>query len=139
MTYFVRRRFKKKCIQGYVNIPYGTVLESDNNGLIYFNMKPVCYNRSQDALDYFVGNQDGQGKYRSELVDWILEHTKQGINKQRYDVIWEMIWNSPQYQNFRRPDHPDRWLWYTEFYSAPIETLEQLKNDVQCIEKGRYT
>lgn len=138
MTYFTRRRYKKKCIQGYVNIPYGTILDSDNNGLLYFNMKPVCYNKSQDAFDYFVGNQDGQGEQRAKLVDWILEHTKKGISKDRYEQIWEMIWNNDLYQNLRRKDHPDRWLWYVEFYSAPISLLEKLKEDIQGIEKGRY-
>lgn len=136
MTYFTRKRYKKKCIQGEVNIPYGTILDSDNNGILYYNYKPVCFNRSQDAFDYFVSNQDGQGKYRAELIDWILEHTKQGVKK--YNEIWEMIWDNLEYQKLRRKDHPDRWLWYTGFYSASIDILEKLKKDIQAIEQGRY-
>lgn len=133
MTYFTRKRFKKKCIQGNVNIPYGTVLEYKNN-LLYYNNKPVCVISSQDGLDYFVGNQDNQGKVRASLIDWILDHTKQNVS--RYNDIWNMIWNTKEYQILRRQDYPDRWIWYVEFNTAPIELLEKLKNDIQRIEQG---
>lgn len=135
MTYFTRKRFKKKCIQGYVNIPYGTLLNVDDTGLLYFNNKPVCYNRSQDAFDYFVSNHDNQGPYRAELISWILQHTNQKTAK--HDDIWKMIWNTHKYDMLRRQDIKTNWIWYKNFYSASIELLEDLKRDIQCIEKGR--
>ena len=36
MKYITRKRYKKKCIQGYVNIPFGTELISKEN-IIYYN------------------------------------------------------------------------------------------------------
>ena len=58
MRYITRKRFKKKCIQGFVNFPYNTEFECLDNGMITYKNLPVCYNTSQDGLDYFCRDDD---------------------------------------------------------------------------------
>jgi len=137
MKYITRKRYKKKCIQGEVNIPFGTEIDSKGNMLIY-NEKPLCFDTSQDAFDYFVSNEDNQGLKRIELINWILDHTSfdKIKNKDRYEEIWEMIWSKKKYHKFKREDNNDRWLWYKDFYLASIDDLEQLINDIKIVEQG---
>lgn len=139
MKYITRRRYKKKCIQGNVNLPFGTTLYSIGN-MIYYNNKPVCLDTSQDAFDYLVSNEDDQGLLRIKLIDYILEHTssKYQNNNSLYEKIWEKIWSTEKYQKLRRQDHEDRWLWYKEFYIADIDLLQMLVNDIKIIEQGDH-
>ena len=68
MKYINRKRYKKKCIQGEVNIPYASEFECNSNGLITYDNKPVCYNTSQDAYDYFARDDGADGnEYDSDL------------------------------------------------------------------------
>jgi hypothetical protein len=136
MKYIARKRYKKKCIQGEVNIPFGTELSSEKN-IIYYKNRPVCFDTSQDALDYFVSNEDNQGLYRIELINWILDHTSNKIkDKNRYEKIWKMIWSNDKYYKFKRSDNDERWLWYKGFYTASIDDLQMLVDDIKTIEQG---
>ena len=133
MKYITRKRYKKKCIQGEVNIPFGTQLDTIGNFIIY-NNKPVCVDTSQDAFDYFVSNEDGKGLERIELIDWILDHTSN--KNKKYNDIWEMIWSNNYYHKFKREDNDERWLWYKGFYTATIDDLQMLVKDIKIIEQG---
>lgn len=134
MKYITRKRYKKKCIQGYVNIPFGTELESKEN-MIFYKDKPVCIDTSQDAFDYFVSNEDGNGLQRSNLINWILDNTSfdKIKDKNKYNDIWQMIWSNKYYHKFKRPDNNDVWLWYKDFYLASIEDLKSLVDDIRSI------
>lgn len=134
MKYIARKRYKKKCIQGEVNIPFGTELESLDN-ILYYKNKPVCTVTSQDAFDYFVSNEDGNGLQRSNLINWILDNTSYDKikDKNKYDDIWQLIWSKKDYYKFKRPDNDSRWLWYKDFYLASIEDLQSLVDDIRSI------
>ena len=134
MKYIVRKRYKKRCIQGEVNIPFGTELYSVNNIIIY-NNKPVCFDTSQDAFDYFVSNEDGNGLQRCNLINWILDNTSfdKIKDKNKYNDIWQMIWSNKYYHKFKRPDNNGVWLWYKDFYLASIEDLKSLVDDIRSI------
>lgn len=134
MKYITRKRYKKKCIQGEVNIPFGTEVESIGNFIIY-NNKPVCLDTSQDSFDYFVSNEDGSGLQRSNLINWILDNTSYDKikDKNKYNNIWQMIWSNKNYHKFKRPDNNERWIWYKDFYLASIEELQLLVDDIRSI------
>ena len=68
--FIARRRARFVGIDGRVNIPYGTVLSNQGGFLIHQN-KRVCTVSSQNALDYFVQDDDGAGDLRGKLVDSI--------------------------------------------------------------------
>ena len=137
MKYMTRKRYKKKCIQGDVNIPFGTELNSIGN-MLYYKDKPVCIDTSQDAFDYFVSNEDDNGVQRADLINWILDHTAgdKVKDKNKYERIWKMIWANSRYHRFKRQDNEERWLWYKDFYTAPIDDLQMLVNDIKTIEQG---
>ena len=137
MKYIVRKRYKKRCIQGYLNLPFGTKVESYDD-IIYYNNKPVCMDTSQDAFDYFVSDDDSQGLERIKLVNWILDHTDidKVKDKTKYEKIWGMIWSNIKYHKFKRQDINDRWFWDKGFYTAKIEDLQSLVNDIKIIEQG---
>lgn len=132
MKYFSRKRCKKKCIQGEVNIPFGTSLYSKEH-IIYYDDKPVCFDTSQDAFDYFVSDEDGNGLQRANLINWILNSTSSDKvrDKNKYDDIWKMIWSNKDYHKFKRPDNDERWIWYKDFYLASIEDLQSLADDIR--------
>lgn len=127
--YIVNKRFKKKCICGEVNIPYGTPCEL-RGYIIYHNHRPLCYATSQDAYDYFSNNEDGQGLKRGELVHEIQRCLAKHDDKHqdRWDVIWD---DEAKLGKYRREDHPDFWLWNFDFYNAPIEDLEYILNKIK--------
>ena len=132
-TYLTRKRYKKKCIQGEVNLPYNTELDCLPNGMLIYNNLPVCYNTSQDAYDYFVRNDDGCGKHRGELIEEILKLTKTTDKKDtsKLERIWDNILNDPIISaKFKRKGH-DVWLWNHDFYNADISDLELILNIIK--------
>ena len=134
MRYITRKRFKKKCIQGFVNFPYNTVFDCLDNGMITYNNLPVCYNTSQDGLDYFCRDDDKQGIVRGKLIEDILKFTsnKKDINK--YNEIWKYLWNNDIIKNkFKRSDHDDVWLWDFKFYNASIQELQNVLYKLKTI------
>lgn len=133
MRYIARKRYKKKCLQGEVNLPFGTELESFGN-IIYYNNKPVCIDTSQDAFDYFVSNESN-GLQRADLINWILDHTDfDKVNdRNKYEKIWNMIWSKEKYHKFKRQDNDERWLWYKDFYTASIDDLQSLVDDIKSV------
>ena len=72
MNYVCFKRFKDNAICGKVNIPYSSILENDD-GLLKFNGKPICFARSQNAHDYFAVNDDGRGLERGNLTSSIIK------------------------------------------------------------------
>ena len=134
ISYITRKRYKKKCIQGDVNLPYNTECFCNENGLILYNNKPVCYNTSQDAFDYFARNDDGNGLERAQIIENILSLTRNDLakDKDKRDRIWEYLWNNEHIKNaYKREDHDDVWLWNFNFYNAPIFELRMILNTIK--------
>lgn len=124
-SYIANRRAKFNGICGYVNIPYGTKLTSDEN-LIYYLGKPLCVVSSQNAYDYFSQNDDGNGLIRGELVRTIkrvLERKGQG-----HQDRWDKVWSDQLCQKYKMKEHEDFWLWNYDFYNASIEDLNYIAN-----------
>ena len=76
--FIARRRARFVGIDGRVNIPYGTVLSNQGGFLIHQN-KRVCTVSSQNALDYFVQDDDGAGDLRGKLVGSLPDPLEPGL------------------------------------------------------------
>ena len=126
MDYICFNRFKQNALCGEVNIPYGTKLDETNN-VIRYRGNPICYTTSQNAYDYFARNDDGKGlergKQTSEIIK-LLNNRKDG----KYQVRWDRIWGDLSLLKYKRPEHPDHWLWNFDFFNASIEELNRIKS-----------
>lgn len=80
--FIARRRARFDGIDGKVNIPYGTVLTCQDGFLMHKNQR-VCAVGSQNGMDCFVQDDDGNGTLRGELVGNIqrcLERRDAGLS-----------------------------------------------------------
>lgn len=126
MDYICFNRFKQNALCGKVNIPYGTKLDETNN-IISYSGNPICYTKSQNAYDYFARNDDGKGLERGKLTAEIiklLNNRKDG----KYQDRWDRIWGDLSLLKYKRPEHPDYWLWNFDFFNASIEELDRIKS-----------
>lgn len=123
-TYVAKKRAKFEGISGGVNIPYGTHLENQDSFLM-LNGKPVCAATSQNGLDYFAQNDDGQweerGKLTLEIISVLAKRDK------KYQARWDKVWEDALCKKYRREEHEDFWLWNQDFYTAPIADLRHIK------------
>lgn len=128
MKYILYKRFKDIAICGHVNIPAMTECE-EHAGMIYYNNQPLCVISSENAHSHFAVNEDGMGLKRGALVQKITNILK---NKDdNYQVRWDKVWEDELCQKYKRPEHPDHWLWNHEFYNANISDLEYILNLIQ--------
>jgi hypothetical protein len=138
MEYIVTKRYKQKCLGGNVNLPYGTACETWGNLIVRADNKtPLCLTTSQDAYDFLSRNDDGQGKERGRLVHAILDLLRTppkedpkafALHKERWGRVWAA---EDTLGRFRRPEHPDHWVWGFDFYNAEIADLETIYNTVK--------
>lgn len=126
--YIARRRARFVGIDGRVNIPYGTVLSNQGGFLIHQN-KRVCTVSSQNALDYFVQDDDGAGDLRGKLVDRIQRCLER--RDAACQTRWDKVWSSALCQQYRRLDLDGYWLWAAAFYNAPLCDLMAIAALVQ--------
>lgn len=122
MSYITIRRFHAAAICGNVNLPYGTACECVN-GIITYEGNQLCYNRSQNAYDYFASNDDGMGLKRGKLIQNI---TRALANPSKRQERWDRIWGDTSLHRFRRNEEyadPNTWLWNFDFFNASIEDL----------------
>ena len=125
MDYICFNRFKQKVLCGEVNIPYGTKLDETNN-IISYRGNPICYIKSQNAYDYFARNDDGKGLERGKLTAEIIKLLNRKDGK--YQNRWDRIWGDLSLLKYKRPEHPDHWLWNFEFFNASVEELNRIKS-----------
>ena len=125
MDYICFNRFKQKALCGEVNIPYGTKLYEINNIISYCG-NPICYTKSQNAYDYFARNDDGKGLERGKLTAEIIKLLNRKDGK--YQDRWDRIWGDLSLLKYKRPEHPDYWLWNFDFFNASIEELNRIKS-----------
>lgn len=122
-AYIARKRARFMGLGGPVNLPCGTSLVEED-GILRWGGVPVCAAGSQNALDYFVPDQDGKGKERGELVNAITRRL--GKRDGGYQERWDRVWKDPLCGRYRRRDHEDHWLWDRSFYAAPVEDLREI-------------
>lgn len=126
MDYICFNRFKQNALCGEVNIPYGTKLD-ETNSIISYSGNPICYTTSQNAYDYFARDDDGKGLERGKLTAEIiklLNNRKDG----KYQNRWDRIWGDLSLLKYKRPEHPDHWLWNFDFFNASIDELNRIKS-----------
>lgn len=125
MNYITHTRFRTRAICGDVNIPAKTPIE-ERGGMLYYNGRPLCAARSQNALDYFARNDDGRGMERGRLTKAIITRLKGDPREQEVQARWDKVWDDELCQKYKRPEHADHWLWNKDFYNAPIEDLQYI-------------
>lgn len=125
MKYITHRRFKDRAICGDVNIPANTECE-ERNGMIYYNGQPVCLITSENAHTYFAVNEDGKGLQRGATTRAINVFLRR--KDEHYQDRWDRVWDDKLCQKYKRPEHPDHWLWNHEFYNADLSDLEYIEN-----------
>lgn len=123
-NYVAKKRARFKGISGDVNIPYGTRLENQD-GFLVLNGEPVCAADSQNGLDYFAQDDDGQweerGKLTIEIISTLVKKDK------KHQDRWDKVWGDTICQKYRREDHEDYWLWDRDFYTAPVADLRHIR------------
>ncbi len=121
--FVARRRARFDGISGKVNIPYGTVLQQQD-GFLMYQFQRICTIGSQNALDYFSQDDDGNGQQRGKLVDSIQRTLAR--RDADYQTRWDKVWASALCQKYRRPESDDYWLWARAFFDAPILDLQAI-------------
>lgn len=110
--FIARRRARFDGIDGKVNIPYGTALTCQDGFLMHKNQR-VCAVGSQNGMDCFVQDDDGNGTLRGELVGSIQRCLER--RDADYQTRWNRVWASALCQKYRRPESEDYWLWARAF------------------------
>ena len=89
--FIARRRARFDGIDGKVNIPYGTALTCQDGFLMHKNQR-VCAVGSQNGMDCFVQDDDGNGTLRGELVGSIQRCLER--RDADYQTRWNRVWAS---------------------------------------------
>ena len=125
MKYIAHKRFKGKAYCGYVNIPATTVLES-TDGVIFCEGRPICFETSENAHQFFARDDDGNGMQRGRLTQAIQKRLAK--RDKRHQERWDKVWDDPICQSYKRVEFDDYWLWNHNFFGAPIEDLQHIAN-----------
>ena len=125
MKYITHKRFKQKALCGDINLPALTECELIGN-VITYNNKPLCICTSQNAHVYFSRNDDDQGLLRGKLTTEIQKVLSKRDDD--YQKRWDKIWEDNLCQKYKRPEHPDHWLWNHDFFNANIFDLKYIAN-----------
>lgn len=123
MKYVVHKRFKGKAICGDMNIPATTALENVD-GVITYGDKPLCFDTSENAHQFFSRDDDGNGMLRGRLTQAIQKQLAKRDG--RYQEHWDKVWDDPVCQPYKRIDSDDYWLWNHEFFNAEIDVLRHI-------------
>lgn len=125
MEYIVHHRLKGMTICGEVNLPYGTILQS-NGKFVYGDRGTICAIDSEQGHKHLARNDDGMGLRRGELTYKIAYQPKgkgTRFSPAQRSVLTE------KYPRFLRDDC-DFIIFNNRFFAAPIEDLEQLAKDL---------
>lgn len=124
----VFRRFKGDAICGEVNIPYGTELMVQDGFVVFPDGRKITRVYSQNYIQHFALNDDGQGLVRGKLTYAIDFSPRERKHKNGYvfrlseDEI-DMI--RKDWSKYLMP-YDDTILFNNDFYDAPIEDLQKL-------------
>lgn len=123
MKYIVHKRFKGKTLCGDMNISATTVLENVG-GVIAYGDKPLCFDTSENAHQFFARDDDGNGMLRGRLTQAIQKQLAK--RDKHYQERWDKVWDDPICQPYKRIDFEDYWLWNHEFFNAEIDVLQHI-------------
>lgn len=123
MNYITIKRAKFNSLSGAVNLPYGSHAEC-LDGILYYNGHALCSDHSQNAYDFFVRNDDGNGLIRSKLTQAIRKTLEK--KDRHHQARWDKVWEDPICQKYKRAEHADFWLWNHEFFNANIFDLRHI-------------
>ncbi len=126
MEYIVHRRFKKPSAAGKrLNLPYGTKVTSDNNGMICSpDGDLICFATSENAKLHFAINDDGQGLERGKLTYAIAYAPRNNGHAYRFSEA-ERIMLIRNWNRFLRQD-TDMILFNEDFFRADTGELRRL-------------
>lgn len=119
-------------LSGYVEKEAGKGLSDENFTAALKDMhknQRVCAVGSQNGMDCFVQDDDGNGTLRGELVGNIQRCLER--RDADYQTRWNRVWASALCQKYRRPESEDYWLWARAFFDAPIFDLQAIAALVQ--------
>ena len=124
MTYIATKRFKRKGIDGDFNIPYGTAIESEN-GYLWHKGKRICSEKSAVMREYFARDDDGLGQKRSRITHSIIDAMlmQDGETKEDWQKRWDVLWEAPVCNKYRKDNSETTFLWGIEFYNALLLNL----------------
>ena len=124
MIYITTKRFKRKGMDGDFNIPYGTVIESEN-GYLWHEGKRICSEKSAVMREYFSKDDDGLGQKRSRIAHGIIDAMlmRDGETKENWQKRWDVLWEDPVCNKYRKDYSETTFLWGIEFYNAPLLDL----------------
>lgn len=121
--YIVKKRMRQRGITEFVNLPYGTEVESVS-GFICYQGNAICTVSSRNAHLYFSWDGDGHGKERGALTTAITSLLEK--RDKEHQARWDKVWGDNTCRKYRRKDHEDHFLWSHAFYEAPVEDLRHI-------------
>ncbi len=130
MRYIVHRRLRATGLSGPLNLPFGTVCES-NGETILLNGKAIMLRGSELAHQYLARDDDGNGIERGKLTQAIqqtLRRKPRATEKQLAERkrLWGIVLqNEPKFRHFRMREHADFWCWSDDFFNADIAELRE--------------
>lgn len=124
MKYVVHKRFNGAAICGEVDLPIMMTCES-TKGYIHDGRRVFCYERSENAYQYFARNDDSRGLERGNLTQRIIARLGDKTSP-HYQELWDRVWEDTRCQKYKRPEHSDYWLWNHDFYNAEIDELRYI-------------
>lgn len=124
MIYITTKRFKRKGMDGGFNIPYGTAIEAEN-GYLWLDGKRICSEKSAVMREYFARDDDGLGQKRSMITNSIINAMlmRDGETKEDWQKRWDVLWEDPVCNKYRKDHSETTFLWGIEFYNAPLLDL----------------
>lgn len=124
MSYITHNRYRGKAITGgEVNLPAFTELR-ESDGVLIAGDQIICTVKSNVAHTHFARNDDGEGMTRGGLTRAITTRMKK--RDAEWQARWDKVFDDSLCQQYKRPEHDDRWLWNHEFYNAPIDDLRHI-------------
>lgn len=132
MKYITHRRLKGKGLCDKVlNLPYGTRLKADENGMLTTKTgDTVCHVNSDSCKMHFAVDDDGKGLERGKYT-WAIAFSKKHMTpdggfrfteKQRSIIV-------RHYQCFIVPEH-DFIIFNNKFFKAPVEELKKMAKEL---------
>lgn len=136
--YINYKRFKQKTMTGnIVNIPALSEC-MEYQGIIFWNMIPICADKSQNAYDYFTRDDDGQGLVRGSLISEIKSLLRGGIvpespREPLYSKRWRVVMKDPLCNKYKEENSRGDFIWSTQFYNANIEDLNLILSTIKAV------
>ena len=133
MKYIAHRRFKGEGLCGkMLNIPYGTKLKADENGMLSTKTgDTICHINSDNGKMHFAPDDDGKGLERGKYT-YAIAYSRKGMTpdggfrlseKQRSIIV-------RHYQRFIVPEH-DFIIFNNSFFKAPIAELKEMAKELE--------